>query len=179
LWNEFFSSAPQLKRDPLDGAAAGAMTEGSRDSDAAERTPPLEDTSGAVQTRLPGCLLGFLFFIFLLSLPDILRLAPPRLVLSAIGIVLGVACVGLYGRVVRRRWGVTPPDVVQMVGRDLAGVRRRALMDYRLRFGVGWSWRERGLHEVLYGVKWLGHFLIIAGLGSLFYRLFVQIGLVQ
>ena len=140
---------------------------------------PQEETSGRIGARLGGCLIGFLLFVVLLSLPDILQWHPPPLVTSLIGLVLGVACVMLYSTIVRRRWRVSTPDVVQMVGRDIGSVRRKELRDYRLQFGEGWSWRERALHELLYAVKWLGHLLIFAGLGSAIYRLLVRLGITQ
>jgi hypothetical protein len=166
-----------LKRRPLDGVMVMV-----HNTDPQSPPPPLipeEDTSAAIGVRLGGCLIGFLLFVVLLSLPDILQLTPPPLVTSLIGVVLGVACVMLYSMIARRRWGVSAPDVVQMVGRDLGSIRRKELRDYRLRFGKGWSWRERALHELLYAVKWLGHLLIFAGLGSAMYRLMVRLGITQ
>jgi hypothetical protein len=74
---------------------------------------------------------------------------------------------------------MTPPDVVQIMGRDLGAFRNRRLDDYRLQFSEGTDWKERALHELLYALKWLGHLLVFAGLGWILYRLFVFSGIVK
>jgi hypothetical protein len=137
------------------------------------------DSSGDVGVRLAGCLLAFVIFGVILALPDILGIHPPLIALSLTAIVLGAFCVGGYIAAVRKRWGVSSPDIVQMVGQDLSVVRRRSLKDYRLRLGPEWALRERVVHELLYAIKWVGHLLIVAGLGSLMYRLFLVIGIVH
>jgi hypothetical protein len=146
---------------------------------APKRSPPVDELAGNILPRVPGCLVGFLAFIFLASLPETLGLRIPGVPLALASLGAGVGCLTLYVRAVRRRWGVDGPDVVQLLERDLVSVRRRRIDDYRLRLDSDWPMRERLLHEALYTVKWLGHLLVFAGAGWLIYQLMLLAGIVQ
>ena len=109
----------------------------------------------------------------IITIPDMIPWRVPSVVLAAVAIVLGVGCVTIFRRAMASRWGITSPDVVQLLGHDLGGIRRLRLDDYRLVLPKPTSPRDRLLHEALYSLKWIGHLLIFSGLGFVLYRIMV------
>ena len=141
--------------------------------------PRIEQRGRGFGFRALGCLVSFVAFIFLLSLPEALGLRVPAIPLALVSLAAGVACLTIYVRTVRSRWGIESPDVVQLLEHDLMSVGMRRLDDFRLRPAGDWSMRERLLHEALYTVKWLGHLLVLAGAGWLIYQLMLLTGIVH
>lgn len=139
---------------------------------------PIEDPGANVLVRAPGCVAAFIAFTLLLTVADCLPFKLPEVILAVAALLLGLGFITMYVRLLRHRWNAAPPDAVQLLGRDLNGIRRMHLADYRLKFPTGTPLQERALHEAAYALKWLGHLLVFAGLGWLLYRLFSALGII-
>ena len=127
------------------------------------------DPSSSMGMRAAGCAFGFCLFIAALTAGDLVRSSVPSVALRLTSIVSGLALVQLFAFVSRRRWEVPAPDAIGILAHDLSVVQRRTGGDTRLAFPTGTPLRERALHEGLYALKWCGHLLFFAGLGSLMY----------
>ena len=135
--------------------------------------------SAPIGSRLPGCSVGIIFGIALMSLAIawLEGLLPP-LALSLGGVVFGVSLTRVYAVVAERRWGAEVPDTVQMLVADLRMVRLRS-PDYRFQLLKTAPLSERALHEALYVLKWIGNVFLIAGLGAAMYLVMVALGFVE
>ena len=126
-----------------------------------------------------GCFGSFFAFILILTLADYLGPALPKPAAVLGSILVGAGLVRLYGTVARTRWGVAIPDVVRVLERDLRSFRGMEAADYRLGFTAGVPFGDRVLHECLYALKWLGHFLIFVGLGTILLGIMRALGIVD
>jgi hypothetical protein len=129
--------------------------------------------------RAPGCLGSFIGFVLLLALADYIEGTIPKPALMLVAILAGYGLIHLYGVVARRRWGVAIPDVIRVLERDLRSFRGMEAADYRLGFNPGVSFGDRVLHECLYALKWLGHLLVFAALGTALLGLLRALGIVD
>ena len=141
------------------------------------RSPVGENRSPALIARGGGCFIALVLSALLFTLVSSFNL--PEILLLVTSAFAGLGLLRLYAHVARDRWQATPPDSVQMLAQDLGGLVTWRFKDYRLKFDRTWPFRERMLHEVLYWLKWLGHILIIAGLGGAIYRLLTILGVIS
>ncbi len=137
------------------------------------------DSSRDVLRRLGGCLVAFVAFISLFTLTEYLRPRIPTFGLQVVAVALGAFLIHLYGAVARRRWRVALPDAVGILKRDLTSIYEREAADYRLAFRPGAPLGDRALHELLYTLKIVGHFLVFAGLGSLLVTVMDALGITK
>ena len=137
------------------------------------------ENSWVLHKRVGGC--AFASFVLLgapIAAATILEPYVPTIGLQLLAMVVGLGLVHLYGTVARRRWQVSAPDPVAMLAGDLYAITRLKLTaDYRLALRRDLPLWERLLHELLYSIKWLGHWLIIIGLGTLLYSGMVAVGI--
>ena len=136
------------------------------------------DSSRDVLRRSPGCLLAVVLFVILFTVADLASGAVPGIIVSILGVALGLGALVLYRRIVAARWGIRPPDPAQLMAGDLTSMTSRSAHDFRLSLPQRTSFGERVLHEALYALKWLGTLLVFAGVGTVVYRVVVLTGLV-
>jgi hypothetical protein len=142
-------------------------------------TTPSLDTTDSVGPRAAGCVFGFVAFILILTASDHLRRSLPSLAVQLGAVFLGGLLIHTYRTVGQRRWGVAMPDAVQVMAHDVSSFARKRAADYRLTLPSTTPTSDRILHELLYALKWVGHLMVFAGLGTLLYSLMVRLGIVS